>query len=138
MTFTENGIQKILKVYKFIYTILIALATIGLSLSFLLFYLSKKSQVNTVFAFLLLLIISFIFYKGISHRKSWIVPVISIFAGIGIFYSFLNFQIKMSVDKSFFTIVLQLIAFSWNIFTLYFFTKKEVRDYFNYKNDIIF
>jgi len=144
MMFSETAIEKILKIYRGFYLFTIGLGVLGVLLLFFLWYIDyyREPLSSRLFIFLLPILISWGLYWGIKNRKSWIVPVMILWASLGIINFFIlggpqsgvfNYQLTNGIY-----ILIKFLLGLWGIFTIYFFTRKEVRFYFKSKEVFLF
>ncbi|OGZ95023.1 MAG: hypothetical protein A2847_03060 [Candidatus Sungbacteria bacterium RIFCSPHIGHO2_01_FULL_50_25] len=78
------------------------------------------------------LVISLVIYIGIAYRKSWVLPLIWITLSIGFIQGLL-----IPIGDAVFLIA-KVVGLSIGIFWIYFFNRKQVREYFHYKGITIF
>ena len=132
MNFNNNQIQKILNIYKGIYIIILEFLTLILAI-----ILNSISPINripeTIILMLIPVIVSIYLYYGIKHKKPWLVPAMLYVTGITLLGHLLFTSSVAKINNQAFHLILvtlQLVTGIWQIFTLYFFTRKEVKNYF--------
>ena len=143
MTFSENQIKKISKLFQGIFVFVIVVGAVVLMLMILVSIFLKTNHYNTSFLPIFIsIIIAYCFNWGLEHHKSWIPSTLTFFWGFSLILSILsalatrltfNFQITYLV-----AVVTRLLVWLIQLFALYFFAKKEVREFFNSKGITVF
>jgi len=129
MRFNQKQIGLILTAVKSLYLFIFVLAVAILLLSFMV---DVERFMAGFLSFGLTALISGSVFFGLHKRKAWVIPTIvllSVFGLIGGFFSFPETVVVLA--GKWFGII-------WAIFMLYFFTRKEVREYFGSKGIFVF
>jgi len=143
MSFSENQVKKILKVFRGIFVFVMIIGIIGFVLAILMsIFLKTNRYDSSSIIFLIGIITAYCLNRGIKYRKEWIPPVLTILFSFSLILSILsasatrltfNFQVTYYV-----AIITRLLVWIIQLFGIYFFAKKEVRNFFNNKGTTIF
>ena len=122
MIFSEGQIRGFINLYK-ILSVLAAVFVLPLLLLPLLF------QVRYLQFFVLILIFTTpcSIYFGLKRKATWVIPVIILIAILGIFG---NVQLLFNRPDGIVQVIFHLLLTYLGIFTIYFFSRKEVKLYF--------
>lgn len=135
MKFSEKNIKIVVNVLRWFYLVFIILTSLT-TLAFILLLLNgppkNESHYYSFITGILLLLTCTAIYFGLKNRRQWIVPVMVILSSLNIVL--LIFSFPKDLLHVIATIIGMCIAGS----ELYFFTKKEVRKYFNTKGFYLF
>lgn len=126
MRFSLNKIKTVVNVVKWFYLVG---AVIEIFLIAIVFLIGNGLRIDAIIG----TIVSIILYFGLKNKKSWVVPTILILSSL----SFVGQLIYIpAVNITF--LVLKIIVSLISIFLIYFFSRKEVREYFNSKGLYLF
>lgn len=133
MAFRARTIPTVVRVYEIIYLILLLLALVGV--------ITDMTRLPETAGTLLYDLIQFgigtCLYHGLHYRTPWLPTVITAIAGFTFFVLLfapgLDSTTHLPAAKSILMAILaiRIISELWQLFTLYFFTRSEVRAYFN-------
>ena len=132
LSFSEKNIQRIVTILKWYYFVFVCLGSFVLLGGLLIGY--KLPQLfNIAGIFLLPLLI----YLGIKKRNNWVIVVIVIQSAVNILYAFFRPVPLQNTLGPVAGILIKITSMVFDVFQIYFFTRKEVRKYFNAKDGII-
>jgi len=126
--FSEKQIRIIVTVVKSLYLFIFLLAV---AILFLSFVHSLERFMSQIFLGLPAVVSGTIFF-GLHKRKAWIIPIIVLVSAFSLVTGFLSFPDTLSA------IIGKWFGIFWAMFMLYFFTRKEVREYFGAKGIFVF
>jgi hypothetical protein len=140
---SASRIHTVLNIYLWLYAMGIIITIIYLLLAaFLLFEGQSISPMDIVSKISTALVLAALFF-GIVYKKSWTPITITILSALG-FISILFLMggaqapsLKFHFMETVYYCLLPLAAL-WQLFTLYFFKTKEVKDYFQVSGFIVF
>ena len=129
MHFNQKQIRVIVTVAKSVYLFVFVLAMAILLLSFMI---DVERFLAAFLSFGLTALIAGSVFFGLHKRKTWVIPTIVLLSIFGLIGGFLSFP------DTLLTLAGKWIGIIWAIFMLYFFTRKEVREYFGSKGIFVF
>jgi len=143
MTFSENQIKKISKIFRGIFVFIIVLGIIGLVLAIPLSIFLKTNRYGASLLTLFICIaIAYCFNWGLKHRKAWIPPTLTVLWSLTLIFSILSAlatQLTFNYQITYYAaVVIRFLLWLVQLFGIYFFAKKEVRKFFNSKGTIVF
>lgn len=125
MRFSEKQIRVIVGFLKWFYIITAIVILVGAISGYFLNH-------NLEFGFIFAILISGIFYIGLRNKKSWIIPLMLFLNAIGVVsFFFIRTESVIEIIAKFFGVAI-------NVFLIYFFSRKEVKEYFNSKGFFLF
>jgi hypothetical protein len=83
-------------------------------------------------------IVYFIVYISLRYRKRWAIPIVLISSASGLGTSFLSSLVPAEELASLSGKAMDIFIVLFSAYQLHFFSKKEVRELFNFKGTIIF
>lgn len=132
MVFSQKLISTLIFILKLIYLLppflLIASLVLLILLRFPLSLLSEQIQLSDFLGVLIVLSFSY----GLHRRKSWVVPLIVYLNGLCILGLFLT------QPNNLLETVAKFLGLIFLAFGIFFFTRKEVKKYFNVKSLMLF
>lgn len=130
MKFSDKNIKLIVSILKFLYSVLLVIIILLLSISFIL-GIVDRININ-LFNEVVYLLINTAYVVGLNYRKPWLIPIILFFSTFGIIGTIV-FKPLDSIE-----LVVKILSFALGAFQIYFFTRKEVRKYFGVKGLFLF
>ena len=128
MPFSEGRIPKIIAFFRIIHLIFSIIGILLIIWAILVFFLSGDPQLIKPLPFMVFIVVySLAIYIGLRRLRSWVVPVLIIVSTLSLVFGLFSFG---RASPSLYLAIARAIGFALNIFTLYFFTRKEVRDFF--------
>ena len=122
MTFSTRTISIIVNVFKYFHLLFIILT----GLLFIV-VINFSTNATSISAYMLPLITSTLIFRGLSRRKFWVIPLM---VGLGIFAIV---RLSFYQPPELYLSIVRVAGFGLSAFQIFFFTKKEVREYFKRK-----
>ncbi|MFC1751656.1 hypothetical protein ACFLY5_00735 [Patescibacteria group bacterium] len=126
----EKTIKKIVNILKIFYLAVAIFAGVTTVLAIFLGHLVPIYYLIIVFG-----LFWFAVFLGLHKRQQWVVPVVIIFAVISLINATFSFGGRLSTLPM---VIARFVGFGFSIFEIWFFTRKEVREYFKVKSKFFF
>jgi hypothetical protein len=141
---TNDEIKTRISVIRYIYLLLACVATTVLLMLLLiavkLATLKAAEGLDFTFVppYMVGLIIIWLIYYGLRRNKAWITILIPICCAIALFDGFLSLLQPINDGAGLAKKFVKLIVFMFNAYQIYFFTKPEVKKFYNMRGTVIF
>ena len=123
-----NAIPKFVKIFKVFYLVSGIIGIIGFLSNIILYIVLNRLNPVATLVSVIGAIVSLGIYAGLRRREPWIPWVIVIVTLLTLLYSlYVNAAIP-GRDKFF--IILRALLWVWDVFTIYFFSRVDVRQHF--------
>lgn len=136
MKFSEKNIKFIISLLKGFYlTFTIILAILLIAAIFLTLILNKNlsgSPLITLAEVLIAVMLGSAIYLGLKNKKPWVISIIVFSASISLLPQLLYNTTSIT------NLIFKVFGLVLSIFEIYFFTRKEVRQYFGTKRIFLF
>lgn len=142
MIFSEKQISRILKALYWICVFNIIISIIGLMMIATMYIFLQVNRFDEVLPFFIGLLVFYSLSYGLKHHKYWIPSIIVFLSSLGLIYSIFfalaNWPTFNNQATYNIWIIMRFLVWCMQLFILYFFTRKEVRIFFNSKESFIF
>jgi hypothetical protein len=132
MRFSNNNIRGVVSVFAWLFLGIGILDILALVINF---FITKDLQIDRLFWPLINIAIGL----GLKKRKPSMPTLLVMWGGIGVFvYGFGLYSSLLNLEENLDYMIYNSFAFGLSVFAIYFFSRKEVRKYFNAKGVTLF
>ena len=130
MRFSRKAIEKTVAILQLFYLLLMGLGVLAIALGITESLSGEAVGFKEISRIVAIMIFAFVYYLGLSRKIFWIVPLEIIASTFGSIISLFFLSVAFLYSATLLYIFVPAVII--NIFFLYFFTRKSVREYFDF------